>query len=123
MDTSKFYSKEIGKVFKKNHDKQLDEYKNELKTVFINCFNYLSKDISEEIYYKFVTDSQREFKEALYNMVNIFELFEENYDLENDPLNQEEWDFIKILINESSDDLDIDLIKYIMQVILDLSHL
>ena len=123
MDTSKFYTKEISKVFKKNHDKQLESFKGEFKLVFLNCFNYVSKDIAEEIYYKFVLESQRDFKDALYNLVNVFELFEENYDLENDPLSEEEWDYIKLLVNESSDDLNIDLIKYIMQVILDLRHL
>lgn len=123
MDISKIYSKRIGKIFKANHDKDLSFFKDEFKPVFIDCMRDLPEDIAEEMFNKFVIYSERDFKDGLYNLINLFELFEENYDIENDPFSKEEWDYIKLIVNDCSDDIDMEVIKYIMQVLLDLDHL
>lgn len=123
METSKHYSKRIGKIFKKNHDVDISQFQGEFLPAFVESFKMVSEDVANEVFHKLVTYSERDFKEAVYNLVNIFELFEENYDVDNDPLSEEEWSYLKLLINDSSDDLDIDNIKYIMQVMLDLGHL
>lgn len=123
MDTSKHYSKRLSKLFKKNYDKSLDSYKADFLPIFVECFRFADEGLASELFHKFVTYSEREFKEAVYNLVNVFELFEENYDIENDPLNSEEWNYLKLIINDGSDELDLELIKYIMQVMLDLNHI
>lgn len=121
MEISKFYTKSISKVFKKNYDKDISKFKSEFEPIFIDCFKILPEDVSSELFSRFVTYSKREFKDALYNLCNVFELFEQNYDIENDPLNEEEWEYLKLIINDSNEELDIDTVKYMMQVMLDLS--
>ncbi len=123
MELSKLYSKNISKIFKKNFDKDVSKFESDFLPVFVECCKFFNEDVATEIFNRFVTDSDREFKDALYNLVNVLELFEENYDVENDPLSDDEWEYLKLIINESTDELDIDLVKYIMQVMLDLSHL
>lgn len=123
MDTSKHYSKRVSKLFKKNHDKSIDSFKADFLPVFVECFRYANEETANELFHKFVTYSEREFKNAVYNLVNVFELFEENYDIENDPLNNEEWNYLKLIINDGSDELDLELIQYIMQVMLDLNRI
>ncbi|QEN03265.1 hypothetical protein EW093_00605 [Thiospirochaeta perfilievii] len=120
METSRVYTKNIGKVYKKNYDKDLSSFKNEFEPIFIECCKVLPADISSEIFARFVTYSDREFKDALYNLTNLLELFEENYDVENDPFTKEEWEYIKLVINDSTDEFGLDLVKYMMQVMLDL---
>ncbi|MBN2617050.1 MAG: hypothetical protein JXR64_01920 [Spirochaetales bacterium] len=123
MESSKLYSKNVSKIFKKYHDKPVEEYQDEFLQVFLEAFRYLPEDSASEIYSRFVTYTDRDFKDALYNLINVFELFEENYDIDKDPFNEEEWEYIKLIVNESSDELGLDLIKYIMQVMLDLNYL
>lgn len=123
MNTSKQYTKQIGKVFKKNYDKEIYEFEGEFPSIFIDCCRILSEDVASEIYNRFVTYSDREFKEALYHLVNLFELFEENYDVENDPLTDEEWEYLKMVVNDSTDELGMELVQYIMQVMLDVNQI
>lgn len=123
MDISKLYSKNVSKVFKKNHDKELESFKSEFAPVFVDCCRILPEDVTTEIFSRLVTHSEREYKEALYNLVNIFELFEENYDVDNDPFDEEEWEYLKMVVNDSTEELGIELVQYIMQVMLDLSYI
>ena len=123
MDISKYYSKNISKVFKKNFDKDIESFKSEFPSIFIDSCKMLPEDVSAEIFSRFVTYSNREYKDALYNLVNLFELFEENYDIENDPFSEEEWEYLKMVINDSNEELGLDLVKYIMQVMLDLDYI
>lgn len=123
MEVSRIYSKKIGKVFKANHDKDLEQFKHEFKPIFVDCMRDLPEDIADEIFNKFVVYSNRDFKDGLYNLINVFELFEENYDTENDPFFEEEWNYLKLIVNDCSDDIDMEVIKYIMQVMLDLNYI
>lgn len=123
MDSSALYIKKIGKLFKKNYDKDVDTFKDELKNIFTDTFNWLGDDVASEIYMNLVEYSERDYKEAVYNLVNVFEMFEENYDVENNPLNDREWDYIKMIVNSNADDLKLDDIKYIMQLLLDMDRL
>lgn len=123
MESSTHYTKRVSKIFKKNHDRELSQFQGDFLPAFVESFKMVSEDVATELFHKFVTYSERDFKEAVYNLVNIFELFEENYDIDSDPLSQEEWSYLKLLINDSSEDLDIDNIKYVMQIMLDLGHL
>ncbi len=121
METSRLYTKNVGKVFKKNFDKELDTFKKEFLPIFVDCCRILPEDVTGEIFGRFVTYSDREYKEALYNLTNILELFEENYDIDNDPFNNEEWEYIKMVINDSTEEFGLELVQYMMQVMLDLS--
>lgn len=123
MNTSKQYTKQIGKIFKKNFDKDLLLFKYQFEPIFIDCLRVFSEDLASEIFSRFVTYSDREFKDALYHLVNLFELFEENYDTENDPFSDEEWEYIKMIVNDSTDELGMDLVQYIMQVMLDVGQI
>lgn len=120
MDISKYYTKSISKVFKKNFDKELKTFKSEFLPIFVDCCKIVPEEVSTEIFSRFVTYSDRDYKEALYHLVNVFELFEENYDLANDPLNDEEWEYLKLVINDSNEEFGLDLVQYMMQVMLDL---
>lgn len=123
MDISKYYSKNISKVFKKNFDKDLESFKSEFISIFVDSCRILPEDVSSEIFNRFVTYSDRDYKDALYNLVNFFELLEENYDIDNDPFTEDEWDYIKMVVNDSNEELGLDLVKYIMQVMLDLDYI
>lgn len=123
MNTSKQYTKQVSKVFKKNYDKETYEFEHEFQPIFVDCCRILPEDVASELFSRFVTYSDREFKDALYHMVNLFELFEENYDVENDPFLDSEWDYLKMVVNDSTDELGMDLVQYIMQVMLDVGQL
>ena len=123
MNISKFYSKSVSKVFKKNHDKELESFKWEFLPIFVNSCKILPENVATEIFSRFVTYSDREYKDSLYNLVNLFELFEENYIIEEDPFNDDEWEYLKNVVNDCTEELGIDLIKYIMQLLLDLNRI
>lgn len=121
MESSRLYTKNVGKVFKKYFDKELETYNKQFLPIFVECCRILPEDVSSEIFSRFVTYSDREYKAALYNLTNLLELFEENYDIDNNPLNSEEWDYIKMIINDSTEEFGLDLVQYMMQIMLDLS--
>lgn len=59
----------------------------------------------------------------MYHVGNVLELFEENYDIDNDPFTVEEWEYLQMVINDSTDEFGLELVQYMMQVMLDLNIL
>lgn len=50
---------------------------------------------------------------------DVIDLFTGTYDDERDPLDREDWDFVKDIIDENALELDMDTINYVMKLVVD----
>ncbi len=73
---------------------------------FLDSFNHA--ELPEE---KFVTYS--------YRLGPYIDVFWKRYDEKEDPIPREDWIFLKEVVNEAAGDLDLKLLTYIMQLIMD----
>jgi hypothetical protein len=50
---------------------------------------------------------------------DVIDLFTGGYDDERDPLDADDWDFVKDIIDENALELDMDTINYVMKLVVD----
>lgn len=63
------------------------------------------------------------FERLSERLANIVDLFQLDYDETNDPLEPEDWDFIRDAVSESAGEMDVKTITYIMQHVVDRGRL
>ncbi len=93
--------------------------------LFIKSGFMLPRDLMEDLYQYYVdsgrdrsrpvptdSDSLREFA---YHLVDVIDLFDMDYDNIKDPIKLDEWVTIKDLFSTYAEDIDDDLLTYVMQ--------
>jgi hypothetical protein len=49
----------------------------------------------------------------------VVDIFDRAYDAVRSPLDDDEWDLVRTLVNEHSPDMKLDILEYIMQILMD----
>ena len=108
-----------------NQNSSIDEMKDKIADLFIQSGFMLPGDLMEDLYQyyldsdigfgsKNITDPD-ELRELAYHLVDVIDLFDMDYDENKDPLVLDEWVTIKNLFSSYADDIDDELLTYIMQ--------
>ena len=53
---------------------------------------------------------------------DVLDLMQQQYDEENDPLSKEDWETIREIVSTYAVDLDMHLVTYIMQLVVERGH-
>ncbi len=108
-----------------NQDINLEEMKNKIADLFVKSGFMLPVDLMEDLF-QFYLDTGTvsgsnnitepdQLRELAYHLVDVLDLFDMDYDEKKDPLLMDEWVTIKNLFSNYADDIDDDLLIYIMQ--------
>jgi hypothetical protein len=106
------------KKIKKNYyaDKNTDINKEIKELLYKNVS--LDESALDDVFFKYCDESDNIFDSAFY-LSDIVDLFNEEYDEVNDPLIEEDWLYIKNIVDASAEDMNLDTITYIMRLIVD----
>ena len=106
-------------------DINLEEQKDIIADLFIKSGFMLPEDLMEDLYQFYldtgtgsgssIISKPDQLRELAYHLVDVIDLFDMDYDEKKDPLVVEEWVTIKNLFSNYADDIDDELLTYIMQ--------
>ncbi len=106
-------------------DINLEEQKDIIVDLFIKSGFMLPEDLMEDLYQFYldtgtgsgssIISKPDQLRELAYHLVDVIDLFDMDYDEKKDPLVVEEWVTIKNLFSNYADDIDDELLTYIMQ--------
>jgi len=108
-----------------NQELNLEEKKDKIADLFIKSGFMLPEDLMEDLYQFYLdtgrgerpfapTDSES-LRDLAYHLVDVLDLFDMDYDEKKDPLVLDEWLTIKNLFSNYADDIEDDLLTYIMR--------
>jgi len=106
------------KKIKKNYyaDNKIDVEKDIRELLYKNVS--IDDSVLDEVYSKYCGNSENLFDSAFY-LSDIVDLFNEEYDEVNDPLNEADWIYIRNMVDSCAEDLNLDTITYIMRLVVD----
>ncbi|MCF6336142.1 MAG: hypothetical protein L3J12_10410 [Spirochaetales bacterium] len=105
-----------------NIEEGFEEKKNKIGDLFIKSGFMVPDDLLEDLFQFYIDrgdlqdlndDSLRNFA---YHLVDVIDLFSMDYDLAKDSLELDEWVTLRNLFSTYSDDIDDDLLTYVMQL-------
>ena len=78
----------------------------------------VSESLLDDLYTKYCSDSDNLFDSAR-SLSDIVDLFNGEYDEDSDPLKEEDWVYVRNLVTACADELDMEIVTYIMRLIVD----
>lgn len=108
-----------------NHELTFEGKQDGIADLFIKSCFMLPENLAEDLD-QFYLDTgigsggikvkeQDQLRELAYHLVDVLDLFDMDYDDKKDPLVLDEWITLKNLFSNYSDDIEDDLLTYIMQ--------
>ncbi len=103
----------------------IGDMKDKIGDLFMQSGFMLPMDLMEDLYQYYIdsgrdrlrsvpTDSDS-LRELAYHLVDVIDLFDMDYDNLKDPIKPDEWVTIKDLFSTYAEDIDDDLLTYVMQ--------
>jgi hypothetical protein len=102
-----------------------DEKKDKIADLFIKSGFMLPEELMEDLYLYYLesawgTGSKEitepdQLRDLAYHLVDVIDLFDMDYDEGKNPLVLDEWKSIKNLFSSYADDIDDELLTYVMQ--------
>lgn len=78
----------------------------------------IAESVCDDIYFKYCNDREKIIDAAFY-LSDIVDLFNGDYDELNDPLEEDDWYYIRNIVDACADEMDLDIVTYIMRLIVD----
>ena len=107
----------------------IDEKKDKMADLFIKSGFMLPDELMEDLYLYYIeiawgSESNEitepdQLRELGYHLVDVIDLFDMDYDDVKDPLVVDEWVTIKNLFSSYAEDIDDDLLTYVMSLALE----
>ena len=98
----------------------LDNKKDKIADLFIKSGSMLPGDLMEDLYQYYLDTGDisnlEQLRELAYHLVDVIDLFDMDYDDAKDPILLNEWVTLKNLFSAYSDDIDDDLLTYVMKL-------
>jgi hypothetical protein len=96
---------------------------NEIRDAFSASLSSLPEPMRAELFDHFSSkyradESSYTIDDAIF-LGDVIDLFTGAYDDERDPLDADDWDFVKDIIDENALELDMDTINYVMKLVVD----
>ncbi len=110
------------KKIRKNYyaDKSID-VENEIKEL-LGKNVAVAETIQEDLYVKYCEDSENLFDSAN-QLSDVVDLLNCDYDETNDPLEEDDWLFVKNIVNSCADEMNMDTVTYIMRLIVEKGYI
>ncbi|MBI9098890.1 MAG: hypothetical protein JEY91_10465 [Spirochaetaceae bacterium] len=78
----------------------------------------VDESVCDDLYFRYCGNSENIFDSAE-TLSDIVDLFNGEYDEVNDPLKEEDWIYIRNIVDASAEELNLEIITYIMRLIVD----
>ncbi len=109
-----------------NQENNFEEKKDIIGDLFTQSGFMLPEDLMEDLYQFYLDSGGRDrsrpvptdsdsLRELAYHLVDVIDLFDMDYDEAKDSVKLHEWITIKNLVSSYAEDIDDDLLTYIMQ--------
>ena len=78
----------------------------------------VDESVCDDLYFRYCGNSENIFDSAE-TLSDIVDLFNGEYDEVNDPLKEEDWIYIRNIVDASAEELNLEIITYIMRLVVD----
>lgn len=120
------YYRSIDYVRKRTADGPRDNVIRRAQEAFSRCLADLPQAFLEEAFAYFAEQIRRapqdELYDAAYHVGDVIDLLAREYDEQNAPLADEEWQFLQELVSDFADQLDMETVSYVMGAALSGGH-
>lgn len=115
---SPFYKgiKKIKKTFYSQNLKEADVI-GEMKDLLYKNLK-VDDSICDDLFFRYCGDRENLFDSA-FILSDIVDLFNGEYDEVNDPLEEADWIYVRTVVNSCADEMDLEIVTYIMRLIVD----
>ena len=120
---SERFIKQVNRIRKENSSEPLEKVTAVVRKAFVGSLGFLPDGLIYDLFdyymirYENNQDSSTDKYSLFYHLGDVIDLFDQEYDEDGDPLNSEEWDYIKETMNEYADRIDMKLVTYIMRIL------
>ncbi len=125
MDSSERFYRHLDKMKNLSSPLTFRNAVREVQSAFEEAMGNVTDQLPEAIYLHFLDSFNQEelpeekFVEYSYRLGPYIDIVWKRYDEKEDPLSEEEWAFLKEAVSDAAGEMDLDLLTYIMQIILD----
>ena len=125
MDSSERFYRHLDKMKNLSSSLTFRNAVREVQSAFEEAMGNVPDQLPEAIYLYFLDSfnqaelPEEKFVEYSYRLGPYIDIFWRRYDEKEDPLSEEEWVFLKEAVSDAAGEMDLDLLTYIMQIILD----
>jgi len=123
MFQSSAFQKQLRKIDSSAADKDEDRIVEEVRSAFEHSLSFLPGPMQAELFdffsRKYRADAASYTVDDALFLGEVIDLFTGEYDEEKDPLDSEDWDFVKDSIDENALELDMQLVNYVMKLVVD----
>ena len=78
----------------------------------------IDDSICDDLYFRYCEESENLFDSA-FVLSDVVDLFNGEYDEVHDPLKESDWIYIRTVVNSCADEMNLEIVTYIMQLIVD----
>lgn len=125
MDSAERFYRQLDKLQQANPPINFRTAVREVQRAFEEAIGNIPETLTEAIYLHFLDSfnhselPEDKFVTYSYRLGPYIDVFWKRYDEQEDPIPQDEWIFLKEAISEAAGELDLKLLTYIMQLIMD----
>lgn len=117
MYTSDRFQKEFRKLRKSETS---EDFFSELERRFLRYLPGVPRELGQELFSHCYARWEEGSGELIFG--DVLDLMQQQYDEENDPLSKEDWETIREIVSTYAVDLDMHLVTYIMQLVVERGH-
>jgi hypothetical protein len=117
MYTSDRFQKEFRKLRK---SESAEDLSSELERRFLRYLPGVPKELGQELFSHCYSRWEEGSGELIFG--DVLDLMQQQYDEEHDPLTEDDWETIRDIVSTYAVDLDMHLVTYIMQLVVERGH-
>jgi hypothetical protein len=102
----------------KNHEPGSEAYLTALQDILKRHLSRFSDELVADVF-DYATGRGGDTAQSARLIADIIDLLWMQYDDRNDPFSLQDWEYVRDLINENALDLDMDLVQYVMERVVD----
>lgn len=121
MGISRILYRGIEKALK-DPEESLEVKRKKIEDLFVRSVPDVPVGMVKELFAYYLTrtgGSVENLKNLAYHLVDVADLFSGEYDTRNNPLDEGEWRMIRDLTNAYAQDIDEDVLTYVMQLVIE----
>ncbi len=125
MDSAERFYRQLDKLQQTHPPVSFRTAVREVQRAFEEAMSNIPETLTEAIYLHFLDSfnhaelPEEKFVSYAYRLGPYIDVFWKRYDEEEDPIPEEEWIFLKEAVSEAAGEMDLKLLTYIMQLIMD----
>lgn len=105
----------------KDREEPLESKRNKIRDLFTAAVPDIPENMAKELFAYYLTrtgDSVENLRNLAYHLVDVADLFSEDYDTRNNPLDEGEWRMIRDLTNAYAVNIEEDILTYVMRLVI-----